>query len=149
MAQVLMLLCSMFLLADTPEAKSEKEVLAAMNAWKQAMLMRDRAALEVLYAPGLLYVHSSGKRESKTEAIEAAVAGKDRYEAIDLEDISVSVYGNTALVHATVILRITGDSGGGNGTATNTLSLDVLHVWIKTPAGWQMAARHAARLNPT
>ena len=145
MAKVLMLLCSMFLLADTPEAKSEKEVLAAMNAWKQAMLMRDRAALEVLYAPGLMYVHSSGKQESKAEAIEAAVAGKDRYEAIDLEDISVSVYGNTALVKAKVIMRINSDGG----TATNTLSLDVLHVWIKMPAGWQMAARHATRLNPT
>ena len=143
MAELLMLLCSMFLLADTPEAKSEKEVLAAMNAWKQAMLMRDRAALEVLYAPGLIYVHSSGKQENKAEAIEAAVAGKDRYEAIDLEDLSVSVYGNTALVKAKVTLRI------NNGTATNTLSLDVLHVWIKMPAGWQMAARHATRLNPT
>jgi ketosteroid isomerase-like protein len=147
MAKMLMLLCSMFLLADTPEAKSEKEVLAAMKAWKQAMLLRDRAALEALYAPGLLYVHSSGKQESKAEAIEATVAGKDRYEAIDLEDISVSVYGNTALVKAKVTMRINSDSG--NGTSTNTLSLDVLHVWIKMPVGWQMAARHATRLNPT
>ena len=145
MATVLMLLCSMFLLADSPEEKSEKEVLAAMNAWKQAMLTRDRAALNGLYAPGLLYVHSGGKQESKAEAIEVAVAGKDRYEAIDLEDISVSVYCNTALVRAKVILRI---NSGGNGTATNTISLDVLHVWIKMPAGWQMAARHATRLNP-
>jgi ketosteroid isomerase-like protein len=143
MAGVLMLLCSMFWLADTPEAKSEKEVLAAMNAWKQAMLMRDRATLEVLYAPGLMYVHSSGKQEGKAEAIEAAVAGKDRYESIDLENISVSVYGNTTLVKAKVIMRI------NSGTATNTLNLDVLHVWIKMPAGWQMAARHATRLNST
>jgi ketosteroid isomerase-like protein len=143
MATMLMLLCSMFLLADTPEAKSEKEVLAAMKAWKQAMLMRDRAALEALYAPGLLYVHSSGKQESKTEAIEATVAGKDSYETIDLEDISVFVYGNTALVKAKVLMRI------NSGTATNTLNLDVLHVWLKMPAGWQMVARHATRLNPT
>jgi ketosteroid isomerase-like protein len=147
MAKMLMLLCSMLLLADTPEAKSEKEVLAAMKAWKQAMLTRDRAALEVLYAPGLLYVHSSGRQESKAQAIEAAVAGKDRYEAIDLADISVSVYGNTALVKAKVTMRINSDSG--NGTETNTLTLDVLHVWIKMQAGWQMAARHATRLNPT
>jgi ketosteroid isomerase-like protein len=143
MAKVLMLLCSIFLLADAPEARSEKEVLAAMNAWKQAMLTRDRAALETLYAPGLMYVHSSGKQENKAEAIEAAVAGKDRCESIDLEDIAVSIYGNTALVKAKVIMRI------NNGTATNTISLDILHVWIKMPSGWQMAARHATRLNPT
>jgi ketosteroid isomerase-like protein len=142
MAKVLLLLCSVFLLGDAPESKPEKEVLAAMNAWKQAMLARDREALDALYAPGLLYVHSSGKQENKFEAIEAAVAGKDRYESIDLEDLSVSLYGSTALVKAKVVMRI------NNGTATNTLSLDVLHVWMKMQAGWQMIARHATRLNP-
>jgi ketosteroid isomerase-like protein len=143
MAKVLILLCSVFLLGEAPESKSGKEVLAAMKAWKQAMLARDRAALDALYAPGLMYVHSSGKQENKFEAIEAAVAGKDRYESIDLEDMSVSVYGRTALVKARVVMRI------NKGTATDTIRLDVLHVWLKMPAGWQMVARHATRLNPS
>jgi ketosteroid isomerase-like protein len=143
MTNVLILLCSVFLLGNRPETGSEKEVLAAMNAWKQAMLTRDRAALEALYAPGLSYVHSSGKQENKAEAIEAAVVGKDRYESIDLEDMSVSVYGNMALVKAKITLRI------NNGTAANIITLDVLHVWLRMPAGWQMVARHATRLNPT
>jgi len=138
-----MLLFSFFLLGNAPEAKSEKDVLAAMNAWKQAMLTRDRAALETLYAPGLIYVHSSGKQENKAQAIEAAVAGKDRYESIDLEDMSVSIYGNAALVTAKALMAI------NNGTTTNTISLDILHVWIKMPTGWQMVARHATRLAST
>ena len=40
MAKVLMLMCSMFLLADTPEAKSEKEVLAAIGAARRRELAR-------------------------------------------------------------------------------------------------------------
>ena len=140
MTRMLLLMCSVFLSGSAFGAGTEKEVLAAMNAWKQAMLTRDRAALETLYAPGLIYVHSSGKQENKTEAIEATVAGTDRYESITLEDMSVTLYGDTALVKAKVTLRI------NSGTATNTLMLDVLHVWIKKPPGWQMVARHALRL---
>jgi ketosteroid isomerase-like protein len=143
MIPVLMLFCSLALLGDTTASKTEKEVLAAMNAWKQAMLTRDRAALEALYAPRLIYVHSSGKQENKAEAIEAVVNGEDRFESIDMEDVTVSIYGSTALVKAKVILRI------NNGTATSTLTLDILHVWIKTASKWQMAARHALRLNPS
>ncbi len=143
MIQMLVILCAMTVLADTPENKAEKEVLAAMNSWKQAMIARDRAALEALYAPKLVYVHSNGKQENKAEAIEAVVNGKDRFEAIDLEDISVAVYGSTVLVKARVTLHI------NSGTATNTLILDVLHVWVKLSSKWQMVARHALRLNPS
>jgi ketosteroid isomerase-like protein len=143
MVQMLIVLCSMAILADTPEMKAEKEVLAAMNLWKQAMIARDRAALEALYAPKLTYTHSNGRQENKAEAIEAVVNGKDRFESIDLEDTSVFVYGSTVLVKARVILRI------NSGTATSTLTLDVLHVWMKLSSKWQMVARHALRLNPS
>lgn len=142
MANILMLLCSLMLFGNTPQASSEKEVLDAMNAWKRAMLARDRATLDQLYAPGLIYVHSNGKQENKTEAIDAVVAGKDTYESIEMKDMSVSMHGDTALVKAKIVLRI------NNGSDVNVLNLDVLHVWIKMPVGWQMVGRHATRLNP-
>jgi len=113
-----------------------------MNTWREAMIARDRAVLEALYAPGLSYTHSTGKQENKAEAIEAVVNGKDRIESIELTGTSVSVYGTTALVKTKLIMRM--NSGG----TVNTLTLDVLHVWIRNPSGWQMVARHALRLNP-
>jgi ketosteroid isomerase-like protein len=142
MIQTLILLCCLAMAADTPEAKTEKEVLAAMNAWRQAMIARDRAALEALYAPGLIYTHSNGKQENKGEAIETVVHGKDRIESLELSDISVSTYGTTALVKAKITMHV--NSGG----SASTLKLDVLHVWIKISSRWQMAARQAIRLNP-
>jgi len=137
-----MLFCAIAVLADTPEAKAGKEVLAAMNAWKQAMIARDRETLEALYAPGLSYSHSSGKQENKAEAIEAVVSGKNRFESIDLADVAVSVYGTTVIVKARVIMQL--NSGG----TVRMIDLDVLHVWIKISSKWQMVARHATRLTP-
>jgi ketosteroid isomerase-like protein len=139
---LLIALCATSLLAAVPESKSQKEVLAAMDAWKQAMIQRDRSVLESLYDSGLVYCHSNGKHESKAEAIEAVVNGKDRIESIEFEVTSVSEYGNMALVQCKMTLRMTSE-----GKPT-TLNLDVLHVWVKSGSRWKMAARHAARLNP-
>jgi ketosteroid isomerase-like protein len=142
MIRILILLCSMTAFAGVSESNAEKEVLTAMNAWKQAMIARDRATLEKLFAPGLSYTHSSGKHETKAEAIETAIKGKDRIESLELSETAVSIYGTTALVQAKIIMRMT------SGEAVNTLQLDVLHVWMKNGSRWQMIARHAARLNP-
>jgi ketosteroid isomerase-like protein len=142
MIRILVLLFPIVAFANVQESNAKKEVLAAMHTWRQAMIARDRTMLDALYAPDLDYAHSSGKHENKAEAIEAVVNGKDRIEFLELTDIVVTVYGATALVKAKIVMRLVSAA-----TAT-TLNLDVLHVWIKNGAAWQMVARHSARLNP-
>ena len=123
-------------------AEPDKEVLNAMDNWRKAMIAKDGAALEKLYAPDLSYTHSSGKNETKAEAIAAVVNGKGKTEKIEFADSTVRVYGNTALVKCKVTLIASTD---GKQATTN---LNILHVWVKNPAGWQMAARQAIRLTP-
>lgn len=142
MALLMAGLCSAGVRADAPDAKVQKEVLAAMDAWKQAMIGRHRAALEALYAPDLSYTHSSGKQENKAEAIEAVVTGKNRIESIELADISIRIYGNTALVKSKTTLNMSSEG------KASTIILDVLYVWVTISSRWQMAARQAIRLNP-
>ena len=142
MIQTMVLLISLTSAVDVQTTAVEKELLAAMNAWKQALLIRDRAALEALYSPDLTYIHSNGRRENKIQAIEAVASAKDRYESIDMSDVSIKAYGNVALVYAHIIMRI------NNGETVNILNLDVLHVWMKANAHWQLLSRHAARMNP-
>ena len=141
MTHLLIWLCLFTTFVPVENSNAEKDVLAAMNRWKQAMVARDRATLESLYDPGLTYTHSSGKTENKAEAIDAVVNGKDRIESIELADTSVKVYATTVLVKTKVTMRMT------SGDTSNTLNLDVLFVWIKNSSGWQMAARHALRLS--
>ena len=129
-------LCSTAVFAADPD----KEVLNAMDNWRKAMIAKDGAALEKLYAPDLSYTHSSGKNESKTEAIAAVVNGKAMTEKIELADTTVRVYGKTALVKGKVTLTASTD-----GKQTNT-SLNILHVWVKNSSGWQLVARQAIRL---
>jgi ketosteroid isomerase-like protein len=136
------LLATMALSAAPHDSKGEKEVTAAMDAWKQATMKKDGAALDKLLHPDLTYSHSSGMNQTKAEVLQSVTAGKSTAEAIDFSDTTVRVYGNTALVRGKVDIR---NNTAGKSTTAN---LNILHVWIKGPQGWQMVARQATRLAP-
>lgn len=120
----------------------EQEVRQAMEAWRQARIHHDRAALERLYAPELLYVHSSARRETRAEAIDTIANGKERVDTCEFAGMKIQIYGNTAVVWADLTLRTVSD-----GAAT-TLNLGTLHVWVRNDAAWQLVARQAVRRNP-
>src|ERR1700736_6509782 len=70
-------------LSAANDATREKEVLAAMDAWKQATIAKDRAALEKLLHPDLTYTHSSGMTQTKDDVVKSVTTGNSAVEAID------------------------------------------------------------------
>src|SRR4051812_11177036 len=118
-----LLLSASVLAAAGSDSKEQKEVLAAMDAWKQATMKKDGAALNKLLHADLSYTHSSAKNETKADVIKAVTTGPSTVEAIDFKETTVRVYGNTALVKGKVDIR---NSTDGKATTAN---LDILHVW--------------------
>jgi len=53
----------------------EAAVAQAVEAFRKAMLAKDRAQFEVLCSDQLSYGHSAGKIETKSQFIDAAVSG--------------------------------------------------------------------------
>jgi ketosteroid isomerase-like protein len=123
--------------AAEPASKAEKEVMATVDTWKQAMVKGDAAALGKLYHSDLTYEHSSGKTETKAESIEAATKPGAVAKSIEFKDPTVRVYGNTAIV------KSVGDFTGATGTVSH---LDVLMVFVKSPQGWQLVARQSTKI---
>jgi ketosteroid isomerase-like protein len=115
----------------------EKDVLAAVDDWKQAALKGDAAALGKLYHDDLAYTHSNAMTQTKAVAIAAETAPTGVYKGIEMRDVSVHVYGNTAIVEYK--LELTHFAG-------DTAHLHEIMVWMKSPQGWQMMARHATKL---
>ena len=58
---------------------------AADDARVQAMVSADPAKLAVAFSDELLYVHSSGKADTKTSFMEALTSGKSKYNSITYE----------------------------------------------------------------
>jgi len=116
----------------------ESAVLAAVEAWRKAIIAADKAALEKLTAAELSYGHSSGRLENKAEFIEALVSGKSSFSAIELEGQTVNVVDNIAIVrhmfHGT--RRKEGDK----------VKLYNLTIWLQQQDQWKLLARQAAKL---
>jgi ketosteroid isomerase-like protein len=117
----------------------DKEVLSALEGWRQATLHKDSAALDKVLHKDLTYTHSSGKEETKADQLKAVADPKTRIQSIELAHTTIRYYGNTAIV------KTMGDiTSAPNGTPA-TSHLILLHVFVKTPEGWQMVARQATK----
>lgn len=118
-----------FALADT----AEQEVRAAHDAFLKAAKEGDAAGLNKVFADGLQYSHSSGKLETKKEAVDALAKNKGNF---DLHEQSVMVFGKTATIRAKMTSH----------NPTGDIKLSVLLVWVKNGNQWQMVQRQTTRL---
>ena len=126
--------------AGAADSKAGKDVLAAMDAWKQAMLHKDRAALERLLHKDLIFSHSDAKMQTKPAVLDSVLSGKPNIDSLEFSDAVVRVYGKTALVRAKVDVATSADGKRSTG------HVNALHVWIRGAQGWQLVARQATRL---
>jgi hypothetical protein len=68
---IILLLSAAVLPAANPDAKTEKEIMAAMDAYKQALIKRDAAALSKVLSDDLIYTHSSNLHQDKAAVLES------------------------------------------------------------------------------
>ena len=123
--------------AGTPKEDAKKAVLAAEQAYVDAMIKHDKAALEKLLADDLVYIHSSSKNETKAEVIQAVTSGSATYESIDFRDTTVRQYGDVVITNHKATIKT---------KQTGVANLLVTHVWAKNKGGWQFVSRQASRL---
>jgi hypothetical protein len=122
----------------SPEVR--KEVLAAVDQWRQAALSKSRSGLEGILHDDLSYGHTTGDVLNKTQTVERGLAAQQSFTAIDLGSQQVRVYGNVALVTQTIAFHVSKDG------AQSVANLSGLDVWIKGHHGWQLLARQLTRL---
>jgi ketosteroid isomerase-like protein len=131
-AFLLLLALSMF-----GAGSAEKDVLAAVDAWKQAALKGDAAALGKLYHDDLAYTHSNAMTQTKAVAIASETSATGIYKGIVMREVIVHVYGDMAILEYKLDLT---------HFAGDTAHLDEIMVWLKSPQGWQLLVRHATKL---
>lgn len=119
-----------------------QEVEKAVRALTQAMIDADGPTLRNLTAKGLSYGHSSGKVETQSQFVETLVTGVSVFEDIQLENQTVEVVDNTAIVRH-ILSAKTNDKGKGPGT----VKLGVMLVWVKQGTQWALLARQAVKVS--
>jgi ketosteroid isomerase-like protein len=113
----------------------EQEVRAAIEQYRNALLKKDTAALERIWADEYTFVNGRGAVLTKAERLANAKSGSTNLETIKQEsDAKIRAYGDDvaiAISHVTL-------KGQYSGKATNGQFQSSM-VWVKRPSGWQLA----------
>ena len=122
------------------EPKTADSVKAADKLWASATVKNDKATLNTVLADDLVYTHSTGDKDGKAAFIENLSNGVRKYAKIDHEQMSVRLYGNTAVLDGDI--QIVTDQKGVVGPA----HLHIIHVWVYKAGHWQLVAHQSLRL---
>ncbi|MBM3623035.1 MAG: nuclear transport factor 2 family protein [Alphaproteobacteria bacterium] len=126
--------------AALAQSADETAVAKAVEAFRDAMLKKDKAAFEKLCAEEMSYGHSAGRMETKAQFIADATGTRSEWKSITLSDASVQIVGTNAIARH----KLTGETLSEG--KTNAINIGILMVWTKQGADWKLLARQAYRL---
>lgn len=122
------------------QATDEENVKTVVEELRVAMVDANKTALESLTAADLSYGHSGGGIEDKKDFVEKIVSGKSDFTKITLEDQTIKITGDVAVVRHKLIADTNNDGKPG------TVHLSVLLVWQKQSGKWKLLARQAVKI---
>ena len=126
------------------QSPDEAAVAQAVEAFRKAVMAKDRSQLEALIADHLHYWHSDGRVETKSEHIADVLSKRALYKSIDLTNQTVKVAGDTAVVRH----NLTAESEREGGKMQST-RIGVFMVWQKQGGQWKLLARQALPFQKT
>lgn len=140
--KIILLTAFMTLISTTgfAQTKELKEVEAAVEELRVAMIEGNKDALEKIASEELTYGHSGGYVEDKSEFIEKLVTRKSDFVSIELSDQIIRVLDNMAMVRHKLTAATNDNGKPGN------VNLHVLSVWKKQQGKWMLVARQAVKL---
>jgi len=116
--------------------RDETQLLALENAWNQAELHNDPAALKLLLTDDFIITEPDGELMTKGQLMATTADSSYHYDVLVSEGYRVRVYGTVAVVTGTYHEK--GSAKGKHfdrrGRFTDT--------WLKFGVGWQCAASH-------
>ncbi len=121
---------------------SPDDVAKAVEVFIKGIVDADADLLEGISAEELMYSHSNGRTQNKADFIAEIInpGGLD-FLRIDLEDQTIKVVGETAIVRHTLVA----DTVRGSG-ATGLFVVGNLLVWQNQQGQWKLLARQSYRL---
>lgn len=126
--------------AQKANSKEENAVKSQVEILRQAMIDADGVKLKALTSDQLSYVHSNGNVQNQAEFIEGIVSRKSNFVSIDLQNQTVAIQNDVAIVRH-VLAAHTKDDG-----IDKDIKIGIMLVWQKQKNKWILIARQAYKL---
>ena len=140
MKRILVLTFSMLTISLVQAESPEQAVVELSKKKFNWMIRMQYDSLESVLDDRLMFVHSNGWTETKSELIADLKSGKLRYVTIEVIESSARLYSNTAIVTGKGKFTVVLD---GNDLIIN---LYYTEVYVLKNGNWLLASRHANRL---
>lgn len=128
-------------LALAQDGGIEQQISALSDEMIQANLKGDASFYQKYYADDATIVHGNGKLFTKDQDIADLKSGALKYDSIDVQEKTIHVYGDTAVVH--LLLTFKGSLGG---QAFAPINLRRTVVWVKQQGKWKVIAWQVTRV---
>ena len=109
--------------------------------WRDAVIHHNVRVMDRLLADDYLGISANGTVETKTEELAQSRAGTLRIKSLDLSDIKVRIYGNTAVVTSRAELT------GVNGQSDISGNYRYTRVYNKRYGQWKIISFEASRIH--
>ncbi len=120
----------------------EQQIKALTQQSRDAALKGDATFLEQHLADNYIGVGAGGTEMDKDQAIDSRKKGQLKYDAIELRDQKVRVYGNTAVDDTEAHVK-----GTDNGKPFEG-DYRVTFVWVKQGNAWKQVSFHSTKVEP-
>ena len=124
--------------AISPQA-NEADVAAAVNQLMKGMTDADQSAIEPILADELVYAHSNGRVQDKSDFIAEIITG--RFLSIEILDQTIQMAEDAAVVQH-IFTAETRTVDGVMGS----ISVNVMQVWLLKNGKWKLVARQGYRM---
>jgi len=123
--------------------KSEihKEIEMLEQQWQQATVTNNIGEMNKLLADDYVGITSNGTVENKQQALAQRSAGTVRITKLDITEIHVRVYGDTAVVTSQAQLE------GSNGTSDISVQYRYTRVYNRRLGQWKIVSFEASRMH--
>ncbi len=130
----------LFAFSVAAQSKTEREVLAVNQEFDKAVVTRDVAAFERIYAEEFIFTSFTGSVSNRAREIEGVRTRNIKFESGKSEDVRVKVYGKSAVVTGRFIAKGTADGKPFSFVERYTA------VYVKRGGRWQMVAEQATEV---
>ncbi len=138
---LLIVFISLISVSSFSQSASEKDVASAVEKLMKGIVDADKSILQEITAEGLVYGHSSGKVQNKSEFIDEVIISKPLdFTKIDLAEQTIKITGDAAIVRHILSAEITNNGVPGKLRIGNMLVLQ------KQKGKWKLIARQAYKL---
>ena len=128
-------------LALSQGGNAEQQIKTLLDQTIAAQLKADTKFFEKIDADDYTTIRGDGSVLTKAQEIEGFKSGVIKYEAADLKDVKVRVYGNTAITTALLTISNIRNGKPYSGTIRST------RVWVKQKGNWKCVANQATRVS--